>query len=79
MDPYGTMYILTKNPHHMDKWEIIRLNDKGKQPMDLSEQPPRVDPSKYTLVNSISVRSVPIEDPNLGIYQWDNHGETSYL
>ena len=68
MDCYGTMYILTKNPHHMDKWGITRLNEKGKQPMDLSEQPPRVDPRKYSLVNSIRVRSVPVDDPNLGIY-----------
>ena len=37
MDPYGTMYILMENPHHMDKWGIIRIKDKGKQPMDLSE------------------------------------------
>ena len=44
MDPYGTMYILTENPHNMDKWGIIRLDDKGKQPMGLSEQPPRVNP-----------------------------------
>ena len=79
MDPYGTIYILTKNPHHMDKWRIIKLNDKGKQPLDLSKQPSRVDPSKCRLVNSIKVRSVPMDDPNLGVYQRDNHGKISYL
>ena len=68
INPYGTMYMLTKYPHHMDKWGIMRLNDKGKQPMDFSEQPPRVDPSKYRLVNSNRVRSVPMDDPNLGVY-----------
>ena len=68
MDPYGTMYTLTKNPHHMNKWGIIKFNDKGKQPMDLSEQLLRVDPSKYGLVSCIRVRSLPLDDPNLGFY-----------
>ena len=68
MDAYGTMYILTENPHHMDKWEITKLNGKGKQPMDMSEQSQRVDPSKYRLVNSIRVRSVVLDDPNSGFY-----------
>ena len=68
INPYGTMYKLTENSHHMDKWGIIRLNGKGKQPMDLSEQPLRIDPSKYKLVNSIKVKSIPMDDPNLGVY-----------
>ena len=67
MDPYKTMYILTKNPYNMDKWGKIRLDDKGKQPMDLSEQALGVDPSKYRLVNSIRVRNVLLDDPNLGV------------
>ena len=47
--------------------------------MELSEQPPRVDPNKHRLVNSIRVRTVPQDDPSLKVYQWDNHGELSYL
>ena len=39
-----------------------------------------MDPSKYRLVNSIRVRSVLVDEPNLGVYQWDNHGgEICYL
>ena len=65
MDTYGTMYILTDNPHHMDKWG--------------SEQLSSVDTSTNRLVNTIKVRSVIVDDPNLGVYQWDNHGEISYI
>ena len=79
MDPYGTMYILTENPQNMEKWGIIQLDDKRKKPMDLSEQPARVDPSKYRLISSIKVRIVPLDDPNLRVYQWDNHKDISYL
>ena len=53
MDPYKSMYILTKNPYNMDMWGKIRLDDKGKQPMDLSEKPPSIDPSKHKLINLI--------------------------
>ena len=47
--------------------------------MDLSELPLRVDLGRYRLINSIRVRNVPHNDPNLGVYQWDNHDEISYL
>ena len=47
--------------------------------MDMSENPPRVDPNRYKLINSIKVRIVPLDDPSMRVYQWDNHGDISYL
>ena len=69
MDPYGTW----------TSGELSTLVTRVKQSMDKSEKPSRVDPRNYQLVNSIRVRKVQVYDPNLGLYQWDNFGDISYL
>ena len=70
---------LCLTPNAVDSWGLSKDNGKGKQPIEINEKPPQVDPAHFRLVNSVRVSRLHTDNPTIGLYQWAHINETLYL